>query len=600
MVRSWALALSFILVCCSTISFAREDSPADALPELLKLYQELGLPIPPKNAKLVRYESGGVGFVNGVRQPPTFSLAFLIETQGAQKKKSLFQDVYQRSDWLPAHWDVVEPTEEAAQQTYEFRPTVSFAVQCQAMGWKKLAAEILSKCEEGASGSFRKQVLTDAWYHWQFQLSRPDIDRRPAAAMLKKIKALDPELARTFHADSLIRSLDHALVPSTAKPGSDESLVDGLVDATITDWPYEMSPSETPYQKLVRRGFDAVPVLLNHLEDDRLTRSMHIGTMMDHSYELRIYDIVSSILRQLAGSDEAKHWRTGVIGDGSGGEPLVKSDVLAWWREAQKTGEESYLVKNAAKPETERYGTRTPKRSKQSQIEIIAFKYPKNLERVYRELLEQQPVVESHPIASAIAGSTLSLDEKVRILLIGATNKVQQHRAAALWQLKQFDQKKFVALLIKNIDELSGKPTDAWMGPESQYVSLTIEADDQGVWQALLQLAKRAEVRIRLEMLHQCSYSDTQSQNRLEFLAAFLTDDTVRTVKAKGQIPDVRSDFFQFPKLEVRNAAAMVLGSLLKIGKEPTETWQARQWADYREQVRAALRLKGIEPPADK
>src|SRR5690242_7017393 len=50
-----------------------EDSPE----QLLIDYRALGLPMPPQDAKLVRYEAGGGGLVNGKVQPPSYGLAFL-------------------------------------------------------------------------------------------------------------------------------------------------------------------------------------------------------------------------------------------------------------------------------------------------------------------------------------------------------------------------------------------------------------------------------------------------------------------------------------------------------------------------------------------
>ena len=62
----------------SSACFAADPLPT--LPELLKEYRALGLPFPPKEAKLVRYRNPGPGFdENGKVVPPPEGLAFEIK-----------------------------------------------------------------------------------------------------------------------------------------------------------------------------------------------------------------------------------------------------------------------------------------------------------------------------------------------------------------------------------------------------------------------------------------------------------------------------------------------------------------------------------------
>jgi len=52
----------------------------NTLEQLVIDYRSLGLPMPPKDAPLVRYEAGGGGLVNGKVQPKVYGLAFLLKT----------------------------------------------------------------------------------------------------------------------------------------------------------------------------------------------------------------------------------------------------------------------------------------------------------------------------------------------------------------------------------------------------------------------------------------------------------------------------------------------------------------------------------------
>ncbi|HEV8062724.1 MAG TPA: hypothetical protein VGP68_22780, partial [Gemmataceae bacterium] len=386
MIKFWAGA--FVILCVLSwrpaVFVAVDDPPTASLAELLMLYQDLGLPLPPKSAKLVRYESRAGGFMNGVRQPPQYSLAFLIEPNGDQKEMALLSGTNLFERWKPPQWRVIGPTATAALETPGFRSDISLAIQCQALGWNELAADILVRSQRNQSDPPKKQIVFHAWNYWTSQMMKPAVDRKPILSMLKKLKAIDPERAAQFKADSVIRSLELALAPSTAKPGSIEALIDQLVEATDEGWPLEEERNSTPYQKLVRLGFDAVPALVVYLDDTRLTCATYSGRVRNASREVLVGDIVGDILKELAGSEAAQEWRTRIVDDSGSREPLVKSDILAWWREAQKIGEEAYLVKHATDLEIDRYARHTLRQPRQNRLEIVAQKYPRNLEKIYR------------------------------------------------------------------------------------------------------------------------------------------------------------------------------------------------------------------------
>src|SRR6516165_5421843 len=58
---------------------AKTKDPAD-FAQLLADYRAFGLPLPPDNAKLVRFESGGRYILNSKLMPPTYFLGFLLRS----------------------------------------------------------------------------------------------------------------------------------------------------------------------------------------------------------------------------------------------------------------------------------------------------------------------------------------------------------------------------------------------------------------------------------------------------------------------------------------------------------------------------------------
>src|SRR5438105_3583306 len=56
-------------------------------------------------------------------------------------------------------------------------------------------------------------------------------------------------------------------------------------------------------------GFADVPALIEHLDDDRLTRSVMVGFNNLPTWNLRVRDVVSDLLQGLADYDLGKDWR---------------------------------------------------------------------------------------------------------------------------------------------------------------------------------------------------------------------------------------------------------------------------------------------------
>jgi hypothetical protein len=95
---------------------------------------------------------------------------------------------------------------------------------------------------------------------------------------MRALIAAEPAI-NTIYNRALLRSLEAALVPSNAKPGSVEALIDVLVELDDEKkWTVDAFADPGPqYLKLSLLGFAAVPALIEHLDDDRLTRSVKQG-----------------------------------------------------------------------------------------------------------------------------------------------------------------------------------------------------------------------------------------------------------------------------------------------------------------------------------
>src|SRR5262245_27333461 len=201
--RTLAVAVMLSIIGSVPDSRTRAAEPFPSLDELLKEYQALGLPLPPKEAKFVRYESGGGGIVNGVVQPKTYDIAFEVKPGTKTERPTILTGTMQ---WQP-DWDLHAKEIAAGPASLKDIEVSSYdalakAIQCHARGWDELANHLLDVCKKEEKFDPRKQLVEDSWYYWESHLTKPKIDRAPVARRLKEIlqkdKSLDNEARRAL------------------------------------------------------------------------------------------------------------------------------------------------------------------------------------------------------------------------------------------------------------------------------------------------------------------------------------------------------------------------------------------------------------------
>ncbi len=175
----------------------------NSLDQLLVDYRAYGLPLPPANAKLVRFESGGGGTVNGQRMPPTYMLGFLLESASKDKPALLFVGTQQHRCYYCTQADVVEPNRAAAKDfntwcdllnCFPSNVGLAIALQCQARGWNELAQELATTSLQDMNVSRRSAVAYLAWAHYQKELLKPHTDRSAIARQMKRLLGSEPGL----------------------------------------------------------------------------------------------------------------------------------------------------------------------------------------------------------------------------------------------------------------------------------------------------------------------------------------------------------------------------------------------------------------------
>jgi hypothetical protein len=558
------------------------------LDQLLLDYRSLGLPMPPADAPLVRYEADGVSLINGKVQPISYLLAFLLQAGNDTQPWVLLQGAFERQTaWDPKARDV-KPEPDAVKDLGVGGDGLVLAIQCHARGWGKLAEHLLEQGQKDSPLSPHQALIKEAWSYWECQLTRPKIDRAPIANRLKDLIGRDKGLDSEPHR-ALLRSLELALVPSKAKPGSVEALIDGLVDYTSSAGALGACEPGDPYWRISERGFDAVPALIEHLDDDRLTRAGR-GDKYFPSFNLRVGFIVTHLLWRLAGEDIGPDWFRC-----QQGYEVQKMEAKRWWDEARKVGEERYLLDHVLPRDASEGKSRYVN---EDQLRVIQLKHPKHIPTLYRTVLDQRPELESGPLAEAVSQSKLPAQEKLDLFLYAAGHQDNRHRLPALGAIKELDPKQFDARLLTTIkafpDDVAGP---YWDCPEVRIARLATASDEPQVWQALEKVAKRATVGFRMELLSQFAYPRDKRHRpeRLRLLASFLEDDTSREIGSskKYEEPSLGAHGIYagapYRKLDVRDFVAMELAILLGIEVELNPERTPAEWAEIRGKVREAV-----------
>jgi hypothetical protein len=281
---------------------------------------------------------------------------------------------------------------------------------------------------------------------------------------MHELIVLDADL-NTPEKQALLKSLDAALVPSEAKPGSIESLIDALVHIRSTNLPLYGIDSDPRYVHLVEAGFEAVPNLIEHLDDDRLTRLYESFRTFRH---LRVRDIVGQLLIELAGDGLPRDWI----------EDQDKASARAWWERTKRLGEEPYVVAHVL--------TKKSEMPNYHLLWLLERRYPHRLPGLYLNVLDRRTELDSGALADAVARSKLPREQMVELLIHGARHESKTHRRHAFDAIASLDNELYVEIVSKILNELPRTPKETyWRCPEQAVVSLVLRTEDARVWKAL-------------------------------------------------------------------------------------------------------------------
>jgi hypothetical protein len=320
--------LALIVMCLLTQDafpeLPRDRGPFDLprLDRLVELYRGYHLPIPPKEAPLVRLD--GVVGVGGAEPSEMFRVGYLL-------------------DKGPRHWVVLSGTT----PTVERQEPALLAVDLETGGkifWRSLgvpfpqasrlvvaviertrgndefALRVLRACGDrqrfdsvfGSGGplphSLEQAMAHLALSHWLNESLQPGRDRAEILVHVQELMRRHPGLNQRLGAD-LLKGLEATVARPVSGNSAQAALIDALLEVEVTgDRLSSPDPAQRPkLQPLIaiaQRGEEMIPLLLEHADDPRLTRAHHAAFRNASTQLCTVGDVCRALVMQFRGGYE--------------------------------------------------------------------------------------------------------------------------------------------------------------------------------------------------------------------------------------------------------------------------------------------------------
>ncbi len=343
------------------------------------------------------------------------------------------------------------------------------------------------------------------------------------------------------------------------------------------------------YAKLRNAGLEAVPVLMAHLDDHRLTRCM--GSSRRGAWHARIADAVALLLDDLATEPFSYDL---LVAEGRG-KQLDRAHVLHWWVGIQGTKTLDYLRSHAVTVER-----RGEPEANEAILQALGRRHPEELVKLFPEKL---PLVSnSYPLFKALEESRASKQDKLRLFLAAAKDKETGNRIRAIHGLLGLHHEKAVPLLVHELENLPHTPKQPyWLCEARNIPRLVVLSQDDRAWNAMRVMSIQVDIGQRMELIAAAG-TCSHNQNRvIDFLASFLADEELRVItfairESPPKPGELETDLFLGPcagfiwdRLAVRDLAALELAGKLQVNVDRDALQRAKDWEELRMKVTAAL-----------
>lgn len=462
---------------------------------------------------------------------------------------------------------------------------------CYRLGWKLAAIDILKRKLTDYHWDCIEDIAQAAWRHWENSLTGSKTDRAVASRYLHLIFEDYPAL-RTNHKRYLIDDLDYTLAHTGKRCDGIEGEIDDICSESsepidvMAAWYSGTHKSNKAADALYLLGFEAVPALMTHISDRRLTRCAMVGVERYPGHIARVGEICSMLLRDLAGRSNITSGLVFTLEQ----ELVDENKTAEWWKVASCQTEQQYLVNNV-QPESD--GVQY--RPQMGNINLLAAKYPDRLPEVYEKLITRFPHVQSEQIAFLVADhkskSTEMLPRLVQLADSGGTDQ----SLGALYALMGIKYAGTVGLLTARLDSLPAKPVTGYRRAEAGgLVHVVVSLNDDGAYAALARLLRRSIPCQKLDIIGACVdeiyLNGSQKYHVIHMLADYIHDRSVCDLR-HGEVYEAPRVFspIGMDHIKLGDAALFAIATQLGIITSDQGRWNVALWNSCRKSAKAGL-----------
>jgi hypothetical protein len=304
-----------------------------------------------------------------------------------------------------------------------------------------------------------------------------------------------------------------------------------------------------PVMKLVDSGFEAVPSLLAHTHDARLTAARVAAGGASYT----VGDFCTAMLLSLQQGGKVD------VPPGYAAANNLDNDLQAWWQKAKRMGEQDYAYRTVIAAKL------TPNRVL---VRLLQLHYPFLLPAADEALAVREPGADTVQLLVAMSHAKLTTQTMIRICLRNALGTDPASVIQALRELAVVDQGRFDAKMIELLDKFS-TPLAYVSGIHfgGDLASLMTLTTSPSVWASFSKAVGKAKTGDRWLMTASIRYKNPPSATR-KLVRAFL----VGRFKDSGKPPG---------KKPINDVAASEVG-LMSHMIAPPESAPVAKWDAYR------------------
>lgn len=447
------------------------------------------------------------------------------------------------------------------------------AMLCEKRGFQAEAGQVMARLEkswtvEEGEGKPLPERLEHEFGHvmiWQAMLACDD-PKNPRPELLKgfeRVVQLTPKSRHAERATGMVEVLKRMIAEDQAyaaarlalpfeKLSGEERIKDLIYQLRDQDGGQFMQPGscsifnfgekeDTPADRLVEAGFEAVPFLIEAMLDDRLTYGVGYHRDFYFSHEvMRVGEAAQEVFEKISGTNLATQPVVRVFGEDPA--PFSKEDgrrslqeaARRWRREFEAKGERQFMIDEVSKGGE----------SVRSMAPALMARYPADAPAALRAGLKNAKDEWSyyrvvHEVGNAdYEGSEAVLRQVIR------DNRFDQGTLAALEALRKRGAADVIDLAIALLDQEKSWKEGGWMGqlPAEELIKFLLESGDEKAARVILERRENLSLDLRVDAvleLHRVLTGDKKPGDAAsavieEFLVRLLDDSRRRTGMSGG------------------------------------------------------------------